>query len=349
MKSDAFSTKAKLRLLKEPFIKSKSNAQESLADFVLRRLGQEFLDYAINPFVSGVYAGRPEKLSVKYAFPKLYDLEQKYGSLIKGAVKGAKERKKRAEKTVHDARMYTFDDGMDVLPDRLAEKLGEQLRLNTEVSTIEKADDGTWLVNREAFSDILIAIPAHKMTELNAPFNLDLFSEIEYPAVTSLSLGFEKNRILHELDGFGMLIPEVENKFSLGALFPSSFFPDRAPTGMALFTVFIGGARAPDRAMMDKDEMLLKVMTDLRELLGVDGEPDFVHASVWPKAIPQYNVGYEKFLDHMKQIEDEYKGIFFAGHYRDGISVANSLLSGLNTAKKLINHNDSKDSKLQGP
>ncbi len=334
-RSKAFSANAKLRFLKETFIRSKGTEQESLADFVRRRLGSEILDYAINPFVSGVYAGNPEKLSTAHAFPKLYALEQNYGSLIKGAVKGAKERKKRAEKNVHEARMYTFDDGMEVLPLRLAEKLGYRVNLNTPVESIQMMDEGVWMVNREEFSDVLLAIPAHQMPELNTPFDLDLFAEIEYPAVASVSLGFDLNSIMHSLDGFGMLIPEVEKKFSLGALFPSSIFPERAPGGTALLTVFVGGARAPERALMNKSEMLANVLGDLRDLLGINAEPDFVHTTVWPKAIPQYTVGYERFKKQMTEIEAHYPGIHFAGHYRDGISVSNSLLSGLRIADKI--------------
>ncbi|MDF7826415.1 protoporphyrinogen oxidase [Pontiellaceae bacterium B12227] len=333
--SDAFSAKAKWRLLKEPFIKSKSNEQESLADFVVRRLGQEFLDYAINPFVSGVYAGDPAKLSTCYAFPKLYALEQEYGSLIKGAIQGAKARKKRAETASKDARMFTFDDGMQVLPNQLAAKLGDAIRLNCPVDGLQCLEDG-WQVNGEVFSDVVLAIPAYKQPELDTPFDLDLFSEIEYPAVTSLSLGFGKNDFSHRLNGFGVLIPEVEKRFSLGALFPSSIFPERAPGGMALLTVFVGGSRAPERALMDEDEMILKVIEDLRELLGLDAEPDFKHVSVWPKAIPQYTIGYERFLKHMKEIETNYKGIHFAGHYRDGISVSNSILSGIDVAERIV-------------
>jgi oxygen-dependent protoporphyrinogen oxidase len=337
--SDAFSTKAKLRLLKEPFIKSKSNEQESLADFVVRRLGQEFLDYAINPFVSGVYAGDPTKLSTRYAFPKLYELEQEYGSLIKGALKGAKKRKNRAETASKDARMFTFDDGMEVLTNQLAAKLGDAVRLNTPVESIQQMDEGIWMVNHQEFTDVIIAIPAYKQPELNTPFDLDLFSEIEYPAVTSLSLGFAKNDFSHRLNGFGMLIPEVEKRFSLGALFPSSIFPDRAPGGMVLLTIFIGGSRTPERAMMNEDEMISNVLDDLRELLGLDAEPDFKHSSVWPKAIPQYTIGYERFLDRMKDIEMNFKGIHFAGHYRDGISVSNSLVSGIDVAERITAKN----------
>ena len=334
-RSKAFSAKAKLRLLKEPFITSTSNEQESLADFVVRRLGQEFLDYAINPFVSGVYAGDPAKLSTRYAFPKLYELEQEYGSLIKGAIKGAKARKKRAETASKDARMFSFDDGMVVLPNQLAEKLGDAVRLNTPVSGFQSLENGHWQINNEEFTDVLLALPAHAMPKLSTPFDLSIMDEIYYPPVASLSLGFGKNDFSHRLNGFGMLIPKIENRFSLGALFPSSIFADRAPDGRALLTVFIGGSQSPERALMDEDEMLQNVQTDLRDLLGLDAEPIFKHMSIWPKAIPQYVVGYETYLNHMKKIEAQFKGIHFAGHYRDGISVSNSILSGIDVVERI--------------
>ena len=333
--SKAFSGKAKLRLMKEPFIKSKSNEQESLADFVVRRLGKEFLDYAIDPFVSGVYAGDPAKLSTCHAFPKLFELEQKYGSLIKGAIKGAKERKQRAETASKDARMFTFDGGMEVLPNQLAAKLGDPVKLNTPVEGIQPTAGGTWQINGEIFTDVVLAIPTHAMATLETPFDLSLLDEVYYPPVASLSLGFGKNDFSHRLNGFGMLIPGVEKRFSLGALFPSSIFSGRAPGGMALLTIFIGGSKTPERALVDEGEMVSKALGDLRELLGLDNEPDFKHLSVWPQAIPQYEVGYGKYMNLMTQIENEHKGIHFAGHYRDGISVANSLLSGINVAGKI--------------
>ncbi|MBT8041959.1 MAG: protoporphyrinogen oxidase [Pontiella sp.] len=335
IKSTAFSAKAKLRLLREPFIKSKSNEQESLADFVLRRLGREFLDYAINPFVSGVYAGDPAKLSTCHAFPKLYALEQKYGSLIKGAIKGARERRQRAEVASKDARMFTFDDGMEVLPRQLAAKLGNVLRLNNPIERLQKNDTGRWQIHAEEYSDVLLAIPAHAMPKLDTPFDLAPFKEIYYPPVTSLSLGFGSNQFMHPLNGFGMLIPKIENRYSLGALFPSSIFPGRAPGGMALLTVFVGGSQSPERALQDEDEILSGVLQDLKDLLGLDGGPDFKHFSVWPQAIPQYVVGYEKHLNHMQAIEQQVPGIHFAGHYRDGISVANSMLGGIDAAERI--------------
>ncbi|MEN8255701.1 MAG: protoporphyrinogen oxidase, partial [Verrucomicrobiota bacterium] len=290
--SKAFSAKAKLRLLREPFIRSKSNEQESLADFVLRRLGREFLDYAINPFVGGVYAGDPAKLSTCHAFPKLYALEQKHGSLIKGAIMGARERKKRAEVASKDARMFTFDDGMEVLPKQLAAKLGDAIWLNMPVAGFQRLNNGMWRVNGEEYTDVLLTTPAHLMPQLDAPFDLSPMADIYYPPVTSLSLGFSANQFTHPLNGFGMLIPKVEDRYSLGALFPSSIFPERAPGGMVLLTMFVGGSMAPEKALQDEDEMVTNALNDLHDLLGLDGEPEYKHLSVYPKAIPQYVVGY---------------------------------------------------------
>ena len=333
--SKAFSVSAKLRLLREPFIRSKSNESESLADFVVRRLGQEFLDYAINPFVGGVYAGDPAQLSTCHAFPKLYALEQKHGSLIKGAIKGAKERKKRAETASKDAKMFTFDDGMEVLPKQLAAQLGDAVRLNAPIEGFQCLENGKWQVNGEEYSDVVLAIPTHVLPLLDVPFDLSLFAEIYYPPVASLSLGFNKNQFTHPLNGFGVLIPKVENRYALGALFPSSIFPERAPGGMALLTVFIGGSMAPEKALQNEDEMLANVLEDLRDLLGLSGGPEYKRLSVAPNAIPQYVVGYEKYLNQMKQIERDNPGIHFAGHYRDGISVGNSILSGINLAEQI--------------
>ncbi len=333
--SKAFSIQAKLRLLREPFITSKSNESESLADFVVRRLGQEFLDYAINPFVGGVYAGDPAKLSTAHAFPKLYALEQKHGSLIKGAIKGAKERKKRAETAAKDAKMFTFADGMETLPQQLAATLGDAVRLNQTIDGFQRLENGRWRIGQEEFSDVVLAIPAHALARLDAPFDLSPFSEIYYPPVASLSLGFEKKQFTHPLNGFGVLVPKIENRFMLGALFPSSIFPNRAPKSQVLLTVFIGGSMAPEKTAINQSEMLEKTLGDLRKLLGISGAPLYQCLSLAPRAIPQYVVGYEKYLNHMDQLEAQHPGLHFAGHYRDGISVGNSILSGIDTTAQI--------------
>ena len=201
-----FSWSAKLSLLREPFVKPSSpDAEESLAEFVKRRLGQEFLDYAINPFVAGVYAGDPEKLSVKHAFPKLHALEQKYGSLIKGQIKGARERKKRNEVAKDRAKMMSFDQGLQVLTDALGQQLKDDIMFDTEILALVQAGDGWQVISiagdtYKVYSHVLLTSPAHKLAELEigAPNvgTLQTLKEITYPPVTSFTMGFKRRTSL---------------------------------------------------------------------------------------------------------------------------------------------------------
>ena len=346
--SRLFSWRAKASLLAEPFRKrAAGDLEESLADFVRRRMGCEFLDYAINPFVAGVYAGDPERLSVKHAFAKLYDLEQRYGSLIRGQIFGARERKMRGTISKQNAKKISFDKGLQELTDRLGEKLGDQVRLNHSVKRITGDSEG-WSIDFEnagitkssAHSGVLLALPAFRLADLeiysqNKRVDLSLIGQIEYPPVTSVVLGFRSQDVLHPLDGFGVLIPEVEKFNSLGSIFSSSLFPDRCPDGHLTFTSYIGGTRAPGLALKEKDEIVRLIMEDLRVLVGLSGEPTYIHCFCWPRAIPQYNVGYGKFKVLMEEAEKRAVGLFIGGHCRDGISLGDSILSGYNAAGRI--------------
>ena len=183
IKSRLFSGKAKLRLMKEPFIgKSQDGYYQSVAEFVTRRLGQEFLDYAINPFVAGVYAGNPEDLSVKSAFPKLYALEEEYGGLIVGTIRSIRKRKKRKEQSKQSAKMISFKDGMKVLPEAIADYLGNRVKLNAEVVSIKKTADGNYGVTYKEgeqrltlLTDIILStIAAYTAEELFGHFDSGL-------------------------------------------------------------------------------------------------------------------------------------------------------------------------------
>jgi oxygen-dependent protoporphyrinogen oxidase len=349
-----FSWSAKLALLKEPFIKrSPADVEESLAQFVKRRLGQEFLDYAINPFVAGVYAGDPDRLSVKHAFAKLHALEQNYGSLIKGQIQGARERKKRNEVAKDRAKMMSFDQGLQVLTDALGDEVRESTHLNTPVETIREAEGGWELAGTTGllphpggdrnvavpFTHVLLTSPAHKLAglklETKAGGDLRVLGEIVYPPVTSFTMGFRRDDVAHPLDGFGVLIPKVEKRNCLGTLFTSSLFNDRAPAGHVTLTSYIGGMRAPELALKPMDEIRRLIMADLRDLLGVTGEPVWAHVRQWPKAIPQSEVGYGRFKEFMDAFEATHSGILFAGHYRDGISLSDSILAGFKAAERI--------------
>ena len=333
--SNAFSRRAKFRLLQEPFISSCSSSQESLSDFVRRRLGQEFLDYAIEPFVGGVYAGNPDLLSTRYAFPKLYALEANYGSLIRGAILGAGARKKRAERASKDAAMFSFPEGLEMLPCRLAEQLGCRVQLNSPMERVEHLPDGKWRVNGDVFSEVILSLPAHQIARLSLPFDPQSFSRLDYPPLATLSLGFPVSKGTHPLDGFGMLIPRVENRFLLGILFLSTLFPGRAPEGMVLLTMFAGGVQFPERAKLSPEKMEQQARKDLADLLGIQTEPVFRYHQFHAQAIPQYNVGYGDFLAEIEALEQAYSGLYFAGSYRGGISVGNTMQTALETAQKI--------------
>jgi protoporphyrinogen/coproporphyrinogen III oxidase len=350
-----FSARAKFALAREPFVPPRRDGvEESVAEFVLRRLNKEFLDRAIDPLIAGIYAGDPHKLSVRHAFPKLLEAEQKHGSLLKGQLFGTGE-KKDGEISRRDARMFSFDDGLQVLTDALAAQLGDSLKLNTPVTRLLQINDG-WRVstsNGEAeHSAVIYCGTAYRLAELEIidgraalPCSLEIgaaqqrrpteiFSEIRHPPIASVVLSFRREDVAHPLDGFGMLIPKIEGFKILGTIFSSALFSNRAPAGHVLLTSYIGGERQPELAPLPPDELVKLIYKDLRVLLGVRGQPMFTHHHFWPRAIPQYNVGYGEFKDALNEIESQARGLFFAGSFRDGISMGDSIVSGGNVAAR---------------
>ena len=342
-----FTTKAKIAALREPFVPPRRDgAEESIAEFVVRRLGAEFLDRAIDPLVVGIYAGDPERLSVQQALPKLSDLEQRYGSLIKGQILGARERSQRGEVSKDRAPKFSFDDGLQVLPETLGKFLGEAVHVNSRVKKLTRITNG-WLVDfhqhgneqRAEHSAVIYCGTAfnlaHLQIEARPPVNLARFCEIRHPPVASVVLGFRREDVVHPLDGFGMLIPRIEGSKILGTIFSSSLFPNRAPAGHVTLTSYVGGERYPELASLPEDELCALVCEDLRVLLGAKGKPTFKHCAFYPLAIPQYNLGYQTYRDLMTRIETRVPGFFLAGHYRDGISLSDSIVSGSNMAERV--------------
>lgn len=346
-----FSVKAKLRVMKELFTPGWDNRyEENLAQFVLRRLGKEFLDYAINPFVSGVYAGMPEHLSVKHALPKLYALEQRYGSLIKGTIQGARERKRNPEKSKQSARMFSFKSGLSIFPHTLEKALGGRVMLNAPVSKLTTFENG-WeifypLNEKEESVTADMVLYAGSATKLPAltlngavPPEFAMMQEIYHPPVSVLTLGFKREQVKHSLKGFGVLIPAAEKFSILGTLFSSTLFSRRAPEGHVALTVFAGGARVPEVAKLPKDKLIEVSLKELDILLGVKGNPVIDFHSYWEHAIPQYDVGHGRFKDALDQMEAKHRGLYFTGNYRFGISAADSIKYGQEMADRIIQGN----------
>ncbi|MGH7952859.1 MAG: protoporphyrinogen oxidase [Limisphaerales bacterium] len=356
-----FSARAKFALAREPFVPPRRDGvEESVAEFVLRRLNQEFLDRAVDPLVAGIYAGDPRKLSIQHAFPKFLEAEQKHGSLIRGQFFGTGEQKKSGEVSRRNAGMFSFDEGLQVLPDALAGHFGDAIKLKTSVAKIAQNQNGWTLTLREnetefqaEHSAVIYCGTAHKLAELEicgtgfqpvldsqegsleARRTFSAFAEIRHPPVASVVLGFRRENVAHPCDGFGMLIPRVENFKILGAIFSSSLFPNRAPAGHILLTSYVGGERQPELASLPPEKLMELVRADLRVLLGAKGDTTFSHCAFFPKAIPQYNVGYGKFKNLLNEMEANATGLFFAGHYRDGVSLGDSIASGCNAAERV--------------
>jgi oxygen-dependent protoporphyrinogen oxidase len=345
IKTKLFSASAKLRLLKEPFIKSKSSELETIGEFTQRRLGKEFLDYAINPFVAGVFAGDPFNLNVKTAFPKLYELEQEYGSLIKGQIKSSRKRKKTKEKSKQSAKTFSFIGGLRELVDAIYSKIKDSVSLNTQVIKIIKKNgpfevtsikDGSALT--ELFDAVVMASPAHNAACLLDNFNHDLSEDLKnsyYPPVAVIMTGFKNDAFTFKPDGFGFLVPEKENRKILGSLWNSVIFPHRAPEGYSLLTNFIGGSRQPGLCKKSDDELLEITLSELNSIMGLTGKPEFVKIVKWQEAIPQYSKNHAKLTEKLDKFQEETRGMFICSNYYKGISVCDCIKNAFGTVEKI--------------
>jgi oxygen-dependent protoporphyrinogen oxidase len=325
-----FGPRTLFALAREPFVRSKSPEHESVADFVTRRLNSEFLDKAIDPFVSGVYAGDPNDLSMRSAFPKLYEMERDFGSLIMGAI-----RRKVEKPDPNFPRTFSFKGGLKTLIKKLASEMGEGIRTSTAVERIENVD-GRFSVNGEGFDAVVISTPAWVAADLVKDRNSRLaetLAGVHYPQVAVAVTAFRSEQLMKSLDGFGFLIPSKEKRPILGTLFHSAVFPERAPQGHQLLMTFIGGVR--DNGNLDKlsdDEVKSLVTTQLRELLGVKGEPELFYLKRWKRAIPQYRVGYEQVMKDCLGFEKQNPGLFFCSNFYRGISMSDCVKNAFQTA-----------------
>lgn len=353
LSTDLFSTRAKLRLLAEPFMKeAPEGADESIATFTRRRLGQEVLDYAVAPFVGGVYAGSPEELSVQHALPRLATLERDHGSLFLGAVKRALTGPSNDQENQANlpSGLFSFEGGLQTLPEALAVELGDRIRTDSRVTSLSQ-EESHWQVTAtpasgtsqtHSFDALICTVPLHQLTEINVDIPVDLapLSNVWYPPLDVLALGYPRGAIEHPeriRDGFGMLIPPREEHVTiLGTLFSSTLFPNRAPEDHVLLTTFVGGARAPDVATTDTAHLQALVERDLDRLLGVHGDPSFRRHVHWPNALPQYTVGYGRVKDTLDRIERRHPRLAFAGNYRQGVSVGDALTSGDEAATRIL-------------
>lgn len=343
--SSFFSWRAKGRLLLEPFI-GRAQEEESIAAFVRRRLGDEFLDYVIEPFISGVYAGNPEALSVQAAVAKIYALEQRHGSLIRGALHQGRVMKGAG---MPKGRLISFDHGMALLPQTVSERLPQgTVQTNLTVTAVTPTVEGSWLVEgmtpeghkrRERASQVVLSVPAPVAADLIAPFADEAaraLRTIPYAPIASVALGYRRAHVAHPLDGFGFLVPRREQVPLLGALFSSTLFPGRAKAGRVLVTAFIGGAMHPEWLALSDRALVGQVESDLARCIQHGVSAEYVRLTRYTAAIPQYTMGH---LERVHQVEAglaSFPGMHMRANWRDGVSVADCVRHGEQLAEKMI-------------
>lgn len=341
-----FQWKDKFRILLEPFRKKGTDPNETLDKLVRRRLGDSFLDYAVDPFILGIYAGDPSRLVTRYAMPKLYRLEQEYGSFIKGSIKKAKEPRTEEQKKV-TKQLFSIEGGLENLTNALVREIGEDsFVFNCEKLSVYPKDglfsvsyvqDG---ISHELREDVVITTTgAHEVPSILPFLNSEekaTISDLLYARVVQVAVGFKNWRGI-PLRAFGGLVPSKENRKILGVLFPSAFLNNRAPEGGAILSVFLGGVRNP--GIVDLDDATIKdmVMEELRCMMLIcNQEPDLIKVFRHTHAIPQYGVSTGKRLDIIAKIESQFPGLIIGGNLRDGIGMADRIKQGTQIAKQLI-------------
>lgn len=322
----------KFRILGEPFRKPGTDPDETLSSLVKRRLGQSFLDYAIDPFISGVYAGDPDRIIPRYALPKLYALEQKYGSFIKGAIKKAKEPKTELQKKA-SGEVFSAKGGLKSLISALTSRIGnESIILNVSRSQAEPSGRGfsvrlagEGIPDTILSADYVISTFGGESLKSIFPFIpenlLAPVLNLKYAAVVQVAAGYFHWKGM-KLDAFGGLIPTKENKDLLGILFPSAIFEGRAPEGGALLSAFLGGIKKPQMINASDDEIKSIVLKSISETLHENTGPDLLRIFRYPRAIPQYDISTGERLARITELEEKYPGLILAGNIRDGIGMS---------------------------
>ncbi|XP_051121045.1 protoporphyrinogen oxidase, mitochondrial isoform X2 [Andrographis paniculata] len=374
IKSNLLSTGSKLQMLFEPFLwknraSKGSDKVDSVGAFFQRHFGQEVVDYLVDPFVAGTSGGDPESLSMRNVFPELWNLEKRFGSVITGAIQsklsskkenkggmGSSSQKKRSRGS------FSFLGGMQTLTNAICNKLSEdELKLQSRVLELssncsENPVMDSWSISYElagqersvekTFDALIVTAPLSDVKQMKIstrgnPYSLDFVPEVTYLPMSIIITTFKKENVKRPLEGFGVLVPSTEQQNglkTLGTLFSSMMFPDRAPNDVYLYTTFVGGSRNPQLAKASRDELKQVVTNDLRQLLGAEGEPAFLNHFYWSKAFPLYGHNYDSVINAIDKMETDLPGLFYAGNHKSGLSVGKAISSGCEAADLVMSY-----------
>jgi oxygen-dependent protoporphyrinogen oxidase len=334
------STGAKLRMLAEPFIRRGDPTGESVHDFVARRLGAEVATKLVGAFLTGVYAGDERELGIEAVFPALAELERSHGSLVRGGLAGALRSRDPGARGRRGT--WSSPDGLGVLAERLASGLPEPVRTEVPVRGLAR-DAGGWHADLGDGAvharQIVIATPAYAAADLLAPVDAgvgELLSGIAYAPIVSLGFGVRPADVRGSVEGFGFIAPRSSGLKLLGCLFMSRLFPGRAPKGHELLHVMMGGVRWPESVELPDDVVVAQALADLDRTLGLAGEPRPVAVRRWKRAIPQPGREHVRRIADVARRVDDLPGLHLAGSYLSGVSVADSLASGVRAASRVL-------------
>ncbi|PLX86231.1 MAG: protoporphyrinogen oxidase [Desulfuromonas sp.] len=351
LKSKLISWPGKLRLAYEMLVPPyRGDADETLADFGRRRLGAEALDKLIAPMVSGIFAGDPETMSLKSCFPRIHQLETEYGGLIKAMAKLAKQKKaeRKAGKAVASAAgpggiLTSFVDGIQELTDSTSAALVSNVRTGAGLAALKKKEGGYELCLEDGgimdAEVVVSSAPAHALVPVIAGLDggvAEILGQIPYATMNVVCFGYERDKIARDLDGFGYLTPKKEGRSTLGTLWDSSIFPNRAPEGHVLLRSMMGGATNPGAIDLAEAEVKARTMADLKQIMGIDAEPDFVRIFRHEKAIPQYTAGHGKRLVALDQQLEKHPGLYFTGNAFSGVGLNDCVNASNQIAAKVI-------------
>jgi protoporphyrinogen/coproporphyrinogen III oxidase len=334
LRSDVLSLPGKLRVMLEPWARAaRDDAEESVFDFARRRIGREAAEVLVDAAVAGISAGDSRRLSVQHAFPLMVQMEREHGSLIRAMLARRGEAK---------SRLMSFDGGMATLIDALAARLGPALRCGAKVAALERAG-GAWRIALEggaplAADRVVLALPAARAASVVRAFDPGLAASLAgfpYAGIVMTALAY-RAADLGPLDGYGYLVARSEGLDTLGVLWESSVFEGRAPRGMALLRVMMGGVRGPAIADLDESELVACARAELERVMGVRAAPVWRWVRRWPRAIAQYELGHGARVADVRTRAARHAGLELCGTSYDGVSFGSAVKSADAAARRVI-------------
>lgn len=330
--SPIWSLPGKLRLLAEPFVRKGGRDDETVSEFITRRLGREVLVKAMDPYVSGVLASDPELANARSVLPRMTALEQSYGSLTLGVLVHKVLRRRTA--VPHET--FSFKGGMSTLVKSLVNHPGIRFRPGHSAVELSRSRDH-WRVTGSAAGtevslrarQVVLSVPASAASRLLRPLDrglAKLLREIQYTPMTVVHTGFDRHSVRHPLDGTGFLIPRRAGVAVTGCLWMSSLFPGRAPQGRVLFTNYLGGARLPQVAEWDDERCIAATLQAITPLLNIHGEPEMLRIDRHQQALPLYHGDYYARMMSVTDRLQQLPGLHLEANYRGGVAIRDRIV-----------------------